>query len=52
MPLSDFVSEDKASGGPGSDDVFFIMQNVFNDLLNANKFSKTYYIYELKDRSM
>lgn len=35
MPLSNFISEE--SGGGGSDDVFFIMQNVYNDFLTALK---------------
>jgi hypothetical protein len=51
MPLKDFVPEDSISGGGGSDDVFFIMQNVYNDFLSALKQSKTYYILELVDRT-
>ncbi len=51
MPLKDFVPEDKTTGGAGSDDVFFILQNIYSDLLNALKQSKTYYIQELVDRT-
>lgn len=44
------MAEDSTAGGAGSDDVFFIMQNVYNDFLTALTRSKTFYLTELVDR--
>jgi hypothetical protein len=57
MPLSDFQAEDapvlinNMTAGGNSDDVFFIMQNVYNDLLTALLESHSYYLNELQDRT-
>ncbi len=54
MQLADFQAEDAtgASATAGnSDDVFFIMQNVYNDLFSALLTSFNFYIDELQDRT-
>ena len=51
MALSDFEAEDQGGGGAGSEDVFFLMYNSFNDLLQAMLKSCDLYVKELVDRS-
>lgn len=41
MNLTEFVAEDQGGGGPGSEEVFFILYNSFNDLLVAMRKSKS-----------
>lgn len=51
MALQDFAAEDQGGGGAGSEDVFFLLYNSFNDLLDAMRRSSDLYVEELVDRS-
>jgi cytochrome c biogenesis protein CcdA len=50
MALQDFAAEDQGGGDAGSEEVFFLMYNSFNELLLAMRRSSDLYVGELVDR--
>lgn len=51
MALQEFAAEDQGGGGAGSEDVFFLLYNSFNNLLDAMRRSSSLYVQELIDRT-
>ena len=48
---SEFTAESQGGGGAGSDNVFFLLFNSFNNLLDSMRQSSALYVSELIDRS-
>jgi hypothetical protein len=51
LPLSAFSSENSGQSGVGSQDIFFLIYNTFNDLIVKMRQSSAYYVEQLIERS-